>query len=132
VRINGKLRQFSIDLNALFHKQLNTRKGKKMSATAIKFEELVNKYTVNPEEQDKAKKSQEAATNMRKKKSLAFAKVQAATDEEETAREAYERAVIEPGNTTFDALYLKLETAKATTKMYRQMYSELFGDVPNL
>lgn len=116
-----------------FIKNLNTREGNKMSAkTTLSFEEIFNKYNTNPEEQDKQKKASDQAVNMRKKKYLAFSKVSAATDAEDAAREEYEKAVIEPGNVSFDAAYLKLESAKASTKMYRQMYTELFGELPTL
>jgi hypothetical protein len=96
----------------------------------MRYEELFNKLNTNPEEKDKEKQKQLQTTALRKKKNKLFELYNTAVDAEETAKNNYEEAVVNPNKIQFDAEYLAYQQAKATTEMYKNLYTELFGDLP--
>lgn len=95
-----------------------------------KYEELVTKHAVPKEEQDKQKAETNAKNALRKKKVKLFEQYNAAVDAEESARDKFERAVVDPNVITFDAEFLALQQAEATTKLYKDLYTGLFGELP--
>lgn len=101
-----------------------------MEGQSSKYDQLIAKYSAPKEEQDKQHNDQAVKLALRKKKNKAFEQYNAALEAEDDARIAFEKAVINPNVIAFDAQYLSLQQAEATTKLYKSMYEWLFGSLP--
>lgn len=95
-----------------------------------KYEDLVTKYTTEPDKLKKEEEKSAMESAFRKKKNAVRQKYDTAVDALGDAQTAFEKAVVNPDKIAFDAEYLALTTAEATVKMYKDLYIGLFGDLP--